>query len=137
MGGAQGPFANVVIKEPKSEISCCGRVFEKDPEKVVPGVSLSSLLGQLGSKYIRYMVIGTIASALQGASLPVFAIAFGYLFQVLLPWQPGDLPGVVLERAALVSWIFFALGCWNLIFGFIGNGPWSMTGAELGFRLRS
>jgi ATP-binding cassette, subfamily B (MDR/TAP), member 1 len=103
-------------------------VTEEDKKKV-------SMLGlmKMNSKEWPYILTGTIASCIVGASFPAFAVLFGEMYGIL---SLGD-PVEIQRNANFYSILFLALGVSTGLSTFIQTYMFNYAGVKLTSRLRT
>lgn len=103
-------------------------VTEEDKKKV----SMFSLI-KMNKKEWPYILTGTVASCIVGASFPAFAVLFGEMYGIL---SLGD-PAIIKKNANFYSILFLALGVSTGISTFIQTYMFNFAGVKLTSRLRS
>lgn len=117
--------------ETDSEIeneSVVEEITEEDKKKV----SMVSLL-KMNSKEWPYILIGSIASCIVGASFPAFAVLFGEMYGILSLDDPVEIQ----ENANFYSILFICLGVSTGLSTFIQTYMFNFAGVKLTSRLRS
>lgn len=103
-------------------------ITEEDKKKV----SIINLM-KMNSKEWPYIVTGTIASCIVGASFPAFAVLFGEMYGILSLDDPVE----VQKNANFYSILFLGLGVSTGISTFIQTYMFNFAGVKLTSRLRS
>lgn len=103
-------------------------VTEEDKKKV-------SMLGliKMNNKEWPYIVTGTIASCIVGASFPAFAVLFGEMYGILSMDDPVEIQ----KNANFYSILFLGLGVSTGLSTFIQTYMFNFAGVKLTSRLRS
>lgn len=103
-------------------------VTEEDKKKV-------STLGlmKMNSKEWPYIVTGTLASCIVGASFPAFAVLFGEMYGILSLDDPEEIQ----KNANFYSLLFLGLGVSTGVSTFIQTYMFNFAGVKLTSRLRS
>lgn len=103
-------------------------ITEEDKKKV----SMFGLM-RMNSKEWPYIVLGTIASCIVGASFPAFAVLFGEMYGILSLDDPDE----IRKNANFYSILFLGLGVSTGISTFIQTYMFNFAGVKLTSRLRS
>lgn len=103
-------------------------VTEEDKKKV----SVIGLL-KMNSKEWPYIITGTIASCIVGASFPAFAVLFGEMYGILSLNDPIEIQ----KNANFYSILFLGLGVSTGLSTFIQTYMFNFAGVKLTSRLRS
>lgn len=103
-------------------------ITEEDKKKV----STMGLM-KMNSKEWPYIVTGTLASCIVGASFPAFAVLFGEMYGILSLDDPVEIQ----KNANFYSLLFLGLGVTTGISTFIQTYMFNFAGVKLTSRLRS
>eukprot|EP01130_Rhizamoeba_saxonica_P018964 TRINITY_DN9689_c0_g1_i1.p1 TRINITY_DN9689_c0_g1~~TRINITY_DN9689_c0_g1_i1.p1 ORF type:complete len:604 (+),score=160.59 TRINITY_DN9689_c0_g1_i1:42-1853(+) len=105
---------------------------EESTKENIKEVTFGKILGQCPEEYWR-MIVGSICSALNGATLPAFSVIFGEMFNDFF-LLTGD---ALSDRILVISMFFLGLGVAAFILTYIAMSCWSIVGEKISRKLRS
>jgi len=105
----------------------------KELEKEAEPCSFFELFRYASKKDKIYIIIGSLAAAINGAALPAFSILFGNVSDAFVP---GGDSGDLLRRVGVISAEFLALGIASFILSYISFATWMTTGEHQTIKIR-
>jgi len=105
----------------------------KELEKEAEPCSFFELFRYASKKDKIYIVLGSLAAAINGAALPAFSILFGNVSDAFVP---GGDSGDLLRRVGIISAEFLGLGIASFILSYISFATWMTAGEHQTIKIR-